>query len=442
MVATVWILRIVIGGIFIVSGVAKMIDPYGFIYKIQQYLSVWGWDIPDSLVLVASVTLSGTEFLCGISLATGSYKRASIWLMTAMMAGMLPLSIYIAIANPVDDCGCFGDFVVISNGLTCFKNIVITAALIWLIIYNRRVPGLYWPYLQWMQIAFSAIYIAIIAVIGYHNQPLIDFRPYKIGTPLFNKSDVDDESSIRFIYECAGEQREFAADELPDSTWTYVDRVGLVSDGSTLTLYDIADDMEVTDDVADEIAAGDVLVLLVPDVKNAGVANSYIINELNSYINARGGSMIAIIGSDREAAENWIDMAMAEYPVYLAEDTAIKEIARGNMAVVYIQDGIIQWKRTLWAVGNSLFHKHADSDWLNTENKDNGVSLFWTLTALLAGVLLVLLGISHSAIGLQHHFSRKNGKKNVNLQQIEIPDHVSLENSTNKDVINENKKGQ
>ena len=103
MISTVWILRIVVGGVFIISGVAKMIDPYGFIYKIQQYLAVWGWDVPESLILVSSVALSGFEFLCGISLAAGSYKRVSVWILTAVMEGMLPLSIYIAIADPVDD---------------------------------------------------------------------------------------------------------------------------------------------------------------------------------------------------------------------------------------------------------------------------------------------------------------------------------------------------
>ena len=128
---------------------------------------------------------------------------------------------------------------------------------------------------------------------------------------------------------------------------------------NALVLYDLDGDTDVTDDVADAMSDGDAMVLLIPDVHKAGVANTYIINELNSYMTSRGGEMMAIIGSDKAAAENWIDMAMAEYPVYLAEATAIKEIARGNMAVVYTKNGIIQWKRTLWSIGDGLIERGA-----------------------------------------------------------------------------------
>ncbi len=438
MISTVWILRIVVGGVFIISGVAKMIDPYGFIYKIQQYLAVWGWDVPESLILVSSVALSGFEFLCGISLATGSYKRVSVWILTAVMAGMLPLSIYIAIADPVDDCGCFGDFIVISNSLTCLKNVAITVALVWLILYNRRVQGIYWPYLQWIQIALGAIYIAVIGIIGYHEQPLLDFRSYKVGTSLFECGSEN--GDLRFIYERNGEKHEFAADELPDSSWTYVDRIDhALSEDNALVLYDLDGDTDVTDDVADAMSDGDAMVLLIPDVHKAGVANTYIINELNSYMTSRGGEMLAIIGSDKAAAENWIDMAMAEYPVYLAEATAIKEIARGNMAVVYTKNGIIQWKRTLWSIGDGLIERGADSGWLDSEDMVSGSRRFWTFTALLIGALLFLWGLSRSAIGLRHHFSRKNEKKNVNLQQIEISDNTDPDIMSNKDFTNKDK---
>lgn len=390
-----------------------MIDPYGFIYKIEQYLAVWGWGVPESLVLVAAVGLSAVEFLAGLSLATGSYKRVSVWLLTATMAGMLPLSIYIAIADPVDDCGCFGDFVVISNGLTCLKNIVITAALIWLLRYNRKVRGLYWPYLQWMQMVIGGVYMAIIGIVGYHDQPLVDFRPYKVGMPLIAETDDPD---ISFVYERDGVRREFAADELPDSTWTYVDRMESVVDGSSLVIYD-ADDEDVTDIVASDLSVGDVMLLLIPDVKKAGVANTYIINELNSYMNARGGSMLAFIGSDRDAAAEWIDMAMADYPVYLTESTAIKEIARGNMAVVYLHDGIVRWKHTLWAVGADMFETPLSSDWLDNKMAIHGSRRFWNITSAVVVALIALWIISGSAVGLRRRFWLKNKKKNVNLQR-------------------------
>ena len=433
-VASVWILRILIGTVFVVSGTAKMIDPYGFIYKMEQYLAVWGWNIPDSLILVASVGISSVEFMAGLTLATGSYKRASVWILTAMMAGMLPLSIYIAVADPVDDCGCFGDFLIISNGLTCLKNVIITAALIWLLIYNRKVRGLYWPYLQWLQVAIGGIYIAIVGILGYHDQPLIDFRSYKVGMPLL--ADASEDADVKFVYERDGERCEFSADELPDSSWTYVDRVDPVSDERSLVLYDVDDDTDATDDVASEISTGDVMVLLVPDVQKAGVANTYIINELNSYMQSRGGALLALIGSDRDDTLEWMDMAMADYPVYLTEATAVKEIARGSMAVVYLRDGIILWKHTLWAIGADMFDEYLPSGGLDMRMTIHGPRRFWNLTAAATVALVILWIISRSAVGLRRRFWQKNKKKNVNLQQIGEAENSSSEMKTDKDFTN------
>ena len=147
----VWTLRVLIGSLFVMSGLVKGIDLWGFIFKIEDYLAVWGFTEPRSLVLMGALLISGYEFVFGFMLATGCYKRVAVWALTAMMAVMLPLSAYIAIANPVSDCGCFGDFWIISNTWTFIKNILISAALIFLLIFNRRLRvGMYQPAIQWI----------------------------------------------------------------------------------------------------------------------------------------------------------------------------------------------------------------------------------------------------------------------------------------------------
>ncbi|MDE5954087.1 MAG: DoxX family membrane protein, partial [Duncaniella sp.] len=144
----VWTVRVVIGAVFVVSGFAKSIDPWGSYYKIYEYLDVWGWDIPSALVVLAAFALGGFEFVWGCLLLLGCYRRVAVWLLLLMMAFMLPLTLYIAIADPVADCGCFGDFWIISNTATFLKNIVITQLLLYLAVFNRRVDGLFFPYVQ------------------------------------------------------------------------------------------------------------------------------------------------------------------------------------------------------------------------------------------------------------------------------------------------------
>lgn len=99
-VTLVWIFRILVGATFIISGLSKMIDLYGSVYKIEQYLAVWDMMQPRTLVLGLAICLSGVEFLLGFLLLLGCYKRSSAYLLTLIMAGMLVLSAYIMIADP------------------------------------------------------------------------------------------------------------------------------------------------------------------------------------------------------------------------------------------------------------------------------------------------------------------------------------------------------
>ncbi|MBQ7852400.1 MAG: DoxX family membrane protein, partial [Muribaculaceae bacterium] len=104
----VWTLRIAIGATFILSGIAKVIDLWGFVYKIEQYLNVWGVPPLRTIVFMTALAISAVEFIVGVMLATGSYKRLSVYIASLLMLVMLPLSVYIVIADPVEDCGCFG----------------------------------------------------------------------------------------------------------------------------------------------------------------------------------------------------------------------------------------------------------------------------------------------------------------------------------------------
>lgn len=407
--AIVWAFRILVGAVFIVSGTTKMIDVWGFVYKIEQYLNVWSWPQPRSLVLVVAMGLSALEFLTGWFLITGCYKRTCVWLMSLTMLGMLPLTLYIAIANPVSDCGCFGDFLLISNTATFIKNVVISVMLAYLLFHNREVRGLFSAYSQWLVGFVAVVYIVIIGLFGYNVQPLVDFRPYKEGTALLYDRDDDYEGAWRFIYEKNGESREFGENELPDSTWTFVDRVEServnVQEERTLAVFD--GDEDVTEEV---IAREGIQVLvLIPEMKNLDASSTYLINDMNRYVRSLGGEMIAILGADSKGVEFWRDFSLASYDIYTAEDTSLKELARGNVSVVYLKDGHIVWKRSLSSI---------DSDWFASADDNaldlltySGTFLFWLLTVLFLGVEAVLWGIDRSGRAVKLHFSRRNRKK-------------------------------
>ena len=414
--ALVWTARLLVGAVFIISGLAKSIDLWGFVYKINDYLAVWQMPQPHALVVVTAASISMAEFLLGFFLATGSYKRAAPWLLTAMMAVMLPLTVYIAVANPVADCGCFGDFLIISNTATLLKNIVITALLVWLLFYNRRVAGLFHPLSQWIQSTIAVAYILLVGIAGYHIQPLIDFRPFPPGTDLgaivADASDNTDPDNMIFIYEKNGQSRQFSADNLPDSTWTFIDRIEPQTDGSRqpITIFD-SDGDEITADVINE--HGTQILLLIPDMDFINIAKTDFISDLCAYITAEpiNGSFAAILPADSpNAPEFWTDIALASYPVYTADDTEIKQLARGTMSIVLLRDGIIQWKRSLSSV-NSDIMTDRNSDLLDILDPRSQATLT-LLSALFLLAELLLFAFDRSSITISHFFARRN-KKNT-----------------------------
>jgi uncharacterized membrane protein len=407
----VWSLRIIVGATFVISGVAKLIDLWGFIYKIEQYFRVWG--IPDlrTIIFMISLVLSTAEFAGGLMLMTGSYRRVSVWGLGALMLLMLPLSCYLWIANPIEDCGCFGDLWVISNGATFVKNIFLTAAIAYLWVWNKRVGGYVHRGLQWLQSLLCLSYAMFIAFIGYNYQPLLDFRGYKVGESLVDTSA--DGGDLKFVYEKDGQRQEFDAYNLPDSSWTFVERLGQIEAESAVQNFVIMDgDEDVTADVISD--SGEQLLLLIPEVDRADISYTYLINEINRYITNRGGNIIALIATNERGLHYWRDISLADYDLYSVEDTDVKEIARGHISFVYLRDGVIQWKRTLSSIDESLFTDN-ESDTSFDQLYFDGTRIFIIITTIHAALLLILIVFGAFIMILTRRIWRKNEKKELPL---------------------------
>ena len=404
-VTLVWVFRILVGCTFIMSGLTKMIDLYGVVYKIEQYLAVWGMMQPRTLVLGVAICLSGVEFILGFLLLLGCYKRSAVYLLTMIMAGMLALSAYIVIADPVDDCGCFGDFLVISNTATFLKNVVLVAMLIYLCLKNSRVSGLFTAYSQWLVAFFAILYMCVIGYFGYNVQPLIDFRPYPVGESLISSSN-DDGDEMMFVYEKDGKRETFTIENLPDSTWNFVERVDPAksTDNRNFAIFD--EDEDVTDDVI--ASEGRQLLLLIPELSNIDVSSTYLINEIDRYLADLDGEMIGIIGAGTDGIELWRDISMASYDIYSADDTSIKELVRGNVAMVYLVDGVIKWKRTLTSIDSDLFV--SPDDMTLDRLSYPGLNYFWLFTFAFLGLELILWIVDRSGRAVKLHFTRKNRK--------------------------------
>lgn len=388
--ATVWVLRVAVGALFVVSGLSKGIDIWGFVYKIEEYMAVWHIHSWRSLNFVGALLLSSAEFVGGAMLAVGCFRRSVVWWLLIIMAAMLPLSAYIMVANPVHDCGCFGDFWIISNTATFLKNVVITAALVFLVMYNRWGAYIYHPYTQWIPMMLCSLYILIVALTGYNVQPLVDFRSFAPGSSLLANSEGADDAEPLFIYQKDGEQRQFPLSELPDSTWEFVEQQNATRTDAK-SYFSVLD--EYGDDISSEIidTVGRQIIITIPDIARADISYTVMLNELDRYEKSMGNSMICLVGGGKQAVEQWVDYSLASYPVYAAEPDLIKELARGNMALVMLDKGVVQWKRTVssmevYGVDTDLGQRSAG---IVTRIVANGRGFLLLLSGILVCLMLV-----------------------------------------------------
>lgn len=416
-----WIIRLVAGSVFMFSGFAKAIDPYGTLYKVDAYLASMSLDIWPNLELVGVFALCAAEFLVGVFILTGCFRRSTAIIAAIIMAFMLPLTLWIAVSDPVDDCGCFGDALVISNWATFWKNVALTAAIAWLVVYNKKCHWLVTPALQWIAFVATSIFIVVIELFGYISQPLIDFRPYKQGEPIidFENQATAEEPQFIFIYEKDGIRKEFRdTDVLPEESegWEFVDRKELphqqpkastAENGKSLRIWDKTGEEDVTEEAIDE--KGMELLVMMPNLKEVSPATTWKLNSLYEWSIKNNVFMAAVVSGTPDEIDEWEDLSMASYPIFTADDTQIKEVVRGNPAVVYLVDGKIEWKSSLAAINIDDFLSPGTSSDAMTFGTDNMRILRNCLYTYLT-IMAVLVFLSFTP-AMKNFYLRKNRKK-------------------------------
>lgn len=387
-----WLLRLIVGGVFIFSGFTKAIDPWGTLYKMQDYVGAMGLDMfGPEILLTGAFILFALEFMTGVFLVTGTFRRFAPVMTCLFMLVMLPLTGWIALTDPVPDCGCFGDALLISNTATFWKNVFLTAGAVWIIIYNRRVHWLITPALQWIEFVVSGLFIIGVGVVGYTIQPLIDYRDYPTGGPLVSPDEGNAESHFVFTYEKDGVKKDFnETDSLPDEAdgWKYIGRREQQVAQKTVAPADRRD-LRIWSEDGEEDVTADVIgtserqmVLMIPSMKDVSIAATWRINVLCDWAESHGVEFFAVVSGTPEQIAEWRDVSLSDYPIYTAEDTSIKEAVRGNPAVIYLQNGKIRWKSTLGSVrGDDWMAQHpdatADDLFVNVSTTAKDVLVLW-----------------------------------------------------------------
>ena len=343
--------RYIVSIVFVFSGFVKIIDPLGFYYKVQDYAEAFHLtSIPDFFLLSISFMLSLLEFLIGLYLFFGVRRRISILIALSLMVFMTPLTFILALTNPISDCGCFGDAVVMSNWETFGKNIVLLAILFYLRKQRNRIVRFFSIETNWIVSTYCIVYIFALGVYCLYFLPVLDFRPFKVGVDVANAMSIPEGAEepvyeTIFIMEKGGKTAQFTLENYPDSTWSYVDsETKLISAGYIPAIQNFSiSDINTGEDVADSILAiqNYQFILVAHRIDEADDSNIDLINEIYDYSKDNNYNFICLTSSPIDAIEEWQDKSGAEYPFYQSDDITLKTIIRSNPGLLLLKDGVI-----------------------------------------------------------------------------------------------------
>lgn len=343
--------RFLLGATFVFSGFVKAIDPIGTQYKLQDYISAVGMGgiVPDIVTLLASVALSALEFSLGVFVLFAIRRHLVSKILVAFMAVMTLITVWIALFNPVKDCGCFGEALRLTNVQTLLKNIVLLAASVVVAWRPLRMYRFLSRSTQWIAINYTILFVLLLSAHCLYHLPLIDFRPYHIGMNIKKGMEIpagapQPEFETTFILQKNGVKKEFTLDNYPDSSWQFVDsKTVQTKEGYVPPIHDFSIQKADGDDITDSVltAKGYIFLLVSPHLEQADDSNFGDIDLLYEYCQERKILFYCLTASTKKDIDHWADITGAEYPFCFTDETALKTIIRSNPGLLLLKDGTI-----------------------------------------------------------------------------------------------------
>lgn len=351
-ITVVNVCRFVLAATFIFSGYVKAIDPLGTLYKLKDYAAAMSLNglLPDWVLVGVAIALAALEFALGVFMLFAVRRHVVSRITLAFMTAMTVLTLWIFVADPVKDCGCFGDALKLTNGETLLKNIVLIAcaALVaWRPVDMARFIS---RSNQWIVRYYTVAYIVITSVYCLYTLPIFDFRPYHVGMNIKQGMEIPEgaeqpEFESTFLLRKNGETREFTLDNYPDSTWEYVDtRTVQTKKGYEPPIHDFAlTSCDTGEDITEQVLTkkGYTFLLVSPRLAVADDSNFGDIDQIYEYADENGADFYCVTASANDEIERWRDLTGAEYQFCNADETTLKTMIRSNPGLMLLKDGTI-----------------------------------------------------------------------------------------------------
>lgn len=366
------IIRIIVGVLFIFSGLVKANDPHGLSYKMQEFFERWAADgfLPSLMnwlhqfSLEFSIIMIALEIIVGVGLLLGIWKRFFVWVTFILMIFFTWLTGYAALSGKIATCGCFGDCFPLSSMQSFIKDIVlIILSLILLAGVKYMKPA----FAQALNVV--VLLIAVVFSVGFqwyvlNHLPVVDCLPFKVGNNILElrkmpANAIPDKKEYRFIYEKEGRQKEFTIKDLPDSTWAFVSRNDVIIEKGSNNEPPIKDYILTTASGIDSTESvlsrdADYYLFYVTNIKNSGKNWKSDFHKIYEYAQQSGKSIL-VVTADPEQAETYFNGELKlNIPILALDATAFKTAARTNPELYLMHGPIVKDKWGSASLENAL----------------------------------------------------------------------------------------
>lgn len=345
------IARVLVGITFIFSGFVKGIDPWGSAYKFTDYFHAMGMDWLVWSAFPLGVLLSFAEFAIGVALLFNVFLRFFSWLALLFMVFFTGLTLWIAIENPVTDCGCFGDALVISNWETFYKNVVLIILAIIVFFYRKKMKPLNKKVSFVLSLTTVVVYFGIV-IYSYNHLPIFDFRPYKVGVNIPESMSFPDDAP-KDVYENifyyrnknTGEVERFTEDNYPwqdTLNWEFDNMESiLIQEGYVPPIHDFTIVTPDGEDIKDFFIYDEnfVFMLVAYNLDETSVKEQDKINALANWARENEMQFICLTASLPDKSAEFAQKHDTPYEYFNTDEITLKTMIRSNPGLIVLKDG-------------------------------------------------------------------------------------------------------
>jgi len=342
--------RIIVGGLFIFSGLIKLNDPVGFSFKLEEYFGPTVFDltifVPYALVIAIFVVIF--EVILGVFLLIGYKPKFTVWSLLAMIVFFTFLTFYSAYFNKVTDCGCFGDAIKLTPWESFTKDIILLVFIVILFIGVKYIKPILKPIGLTIVSLLSFIFCFGIVYHVLEHLPIKDFRPYKIGNNIYENMIIPDDApkpinEFTWVFNVNGEEQTIVTDgAYPDVKGDYVSHEQKEIDpGYEAPIHDFTMERDGEDYTLELLNEDNLLVFISYDLRKASSAGLSDLQRVKTEAINKGYKVIGLTATGPEEQEAFSKRNGFDFDFYFCDETALKTIVRSNPAILKLNKGTI-----------------------------------------------------------------------------------------------------